>query len=76
MPRRPFRDLVRSALVFPLVALLTPAGHAEYADDWGPVTGSSVQLFEAYDQDGELRTLDNISGEQGLLLFLNRSADW
>ena len=76
MPRKPFRELVRSALVFPLVALLSPTGYAEYADDWGPAIGSTVQQFEAYDQDGELRTLDNISGSQGFLLFLNRSADW
>jgi len=76
MSRKPLRDLFRSALVFPLVALLSPTGYAEYADDWGPETGSTMQLFEAYDQDGELRTLDNISGSQGFLLFLNRSADW
>ena len=33
-------------------------------------------LLEAPDQNGVVRTLADLSGEQGLLLFLNRSADW
>jgi hypothetical protein len=68
--------MVRAVLVIPLLALLSPTSHAEYADEWGPADGSTVQLLEAYDQDGELQTLDSLSGSQGLLLFLNRSADW
>ena len=47
-----------------------------YADTWGPDVGSVLPLLEAPDQTGRLRTLDNLSGEHGLLLFLNRSADW
>ena len=53
---------------------------AENADDysaqWGPQIGSQLPVLEAYDQSGMLRNLDNLSGEQGLLLTMNRSADW
>jgi hypothetical protein len=48
----------------------------EYNDNWGPSVGTPLPVLEAYDQAGQLRTLDNLAGEQGLLLFLNRSADW
>ena len=48
----------------------------DYSDQWGPATGAQLPVLEAYDQSGELRTLDNLTGERGLLLFLNRSADW
>jgi hypothetical protein len=49
---------------------------ADYAQSWGPAVGSRLPLLEAPDQAGRLRTLENLSGEQGLLLFLSRSADW
>jgi hypothetical protein len=48
----------------------------DYSDQWGPEIGSDLPVLEAFDQAGTLRTLDNLSGAQGLLLFLNRSADW
>lgn len=48
----------------------------EYSDGWGPATGSQLPVLEAYDQAGQLQTLASLSGDQGLLLFLNRSADW
>jgi len=48
----------------------------DFADAWGPSVGSPLPVLEAPDQTGTLRTLDDLSGEQGLLLFLNRSADW
>ena len=53
-----------------------PAWGSEYAHDWGPAIGSRLPVLEAPDQTGKIRTLDDLSGEQGLLLFLNRSADW
>ena len=65
-----------ATLLLPLLAAFSAAGHADYADDWGPVVGSTVPLLDAFDQEGERRTLDDLSGSQGLLLFLNRSADW
>ena len=48
----------------------------EFAESWGPAVGSTVPVLEAPDQTGTLRTLEDLAGEQGLLLFLNRSADW
>ncbi len=48
----------------------------DYSDDWGPAIGTRLPVLEAPDQTGRVRTLDDLSGEQGLLLFLNRSADW
>jgi hypothetical protein len=64
------------ASMLPLLALFGAAANADYAEDWGPEVGSAIPLLEAFDQDGELRTLDSLTGNQGLLLFLNRSADW
>lgn len=48
----------------------------EYGDAWGPAVGAPLPVLEAPDQTGRIRTLDDLAGEQGLLLFLNRSADW
>ena len=62
-------------LLLPLLAVFGSA-KADYADEWGPDLGSALPVLEAYDQNGTLRALDNLTGDQGLLLFLNRSADW
>jgi len=48
----------------------------DYADDWGPALGSALPVLEAPDQTGAVRTLKDLTGDQGLLLFLVRSADW
>ena len=51
--------------------------HAEdYADQWGLPIGAVAPVIEAPDHTGAVRTLESLSGERGLLLFLNRSADW
>ena len=65
-------------IVATLVSLagLSSAMADEYSAAWGPEIGSELPVLEAPDQSGEIRTLDNLAGEQGLLLFLNRSADW
>ena len=65
--------------VLSLGGLLLSAGGvwaSEFSEGWGPEVGSTVPLLEAPDQTGTLRTLDDLTGEQGLLVFLNRSADW
>ena len=49
---------------------------SEYTTAWGPEIGSTPPPLEAPDQTGTERTLADLAGEQGLLLFLNRSADW
>ena len=48
----------------------------DYATDWGPAIGSELPILEAPDQTGAVRTLADLAGKQGLLLFLVRSADW
>ena len=65
------------------IALLTGvffAGVAAAADDysagWGPAVGNPLPILDAPDQNGTRRELADLSGDQGLLLFLNRSADW
>lgn len=47
-----------------------------YADAWGPAVGSALAVLDAPDQSGTRQTLASLSGDQGMLLFLNRSADW
>jgi hypothetical protein len=54
----------------------TMASADDFSADWGPELGTQLTVLKAYDQAGTLRTLDNLAGEQGLVLFLNRSADW
>jgi hypothetical protein len=49
---------------------------SEYSTSWGPEIGSTPPLLAAPDQTGTVRTLADLAGERGLLLFLNRSADW
>jgi hypothetical protein len=48
----------------------------DYVSAWGPEIGGSLPMLEAPDQAGVVRSLANLSGESGLLLLLNRSADW
>lgn len=49
---------------------------ASYAEVWGPTIGAPIPLLDAPDQRGDQQTLASLSGDQGMLLFLNRSADW
>jgi hypothetical protein len=57
--------------------LVGPSAAADaYGESWGPEIGSQLPVLEAFDQAGTARTLENLSGEHGLVLFMNRSADW
>ena len=47
-----------------------------YAEAWGPPLGTRLPMLAAQDQDGQPRSLEDLAGRQGLLLFLHRSADW
>jgi hypothetical protein len=42
----------------------------------GPAVGRKVPQFELADQNGQSRTLHNLTGPNGLLLVFSRSADW
>ncbi|MEJ2133519.1 MAG: hypothetical protein P8Y95_18270 [Gammaproteobacteria bacterium] len=67
---------------FPLFVFLTIALAAQAAetDDytalWGPAIGTEIPMLEPVDVSGRSRSLDDLAGEKGLLLFFNRSADW
>ena len=75
LPRRIFAVLL--SLTGSSALMVAGAGwSSEYSDGWGPEIGTAVPVLEAPDQTGTIRTLTDLSGEQGLLLFLNRSADW
>lgn len=45
---------------------------------WAPdfPVGASVPEISAQDQDGNVRTFDDLKGERGLLFMLSRSFDW
>jgi hypothetical protein len=47
-------------------------------DDYrtGPAIGDQVPQFELADQYGQNRTLQDLTGPNGLLLVFSRSADW
>ena len=64
------------SLLHPGAAGAAAATDARYADSWGPAVGSQLPLLAASDQSGRLRTLADLTGPRGLLLFLVRSADW
>jgi len=42
----------------------------------GPDIGQKVPDFALADQHGQIRTLNNLTGPNGLLLIFSRSADW
>lgn len=68
----------RGTLLVAAVAMLCGAlSHAdEYSDGWGPQVGSQLPILNAQDQSGTPRTLQDLTGRKGLLLFVNRSTDW
>ena len=65
--------LATTLLVF-AVAQVSLAQEYVWAPDF-PV-GASIPAIEAQDQNGEVKTFDELKGEKGLLLLLNRSFDW
>lgn len=72
---RLLRALARLAVLLNLLFSVNATAD-QYATEWGPPIGEPLPLLEAYDQAGQLRVLENLAGTRGLLLFLNRSADW
>lgn len=45
---------------------------------WAPdfPVGASIIDISAQDQDGNVRTFDDLIGEKGMLFMLSRSFDW
>ncbi len=42
----------------------------------GVEIGDAIPVLEAPDQDGRMRSFDDLKGPNGLLLLFHRSADW
>ncbi len=48
----------------------------DYITDWSLSLGSTAPAISAMDEQGTLRSFENLKLEHGLLIFFNRSADW
>ncbi len=63
-----------------LVAVFTASPSLLLAQDyvWAPdfPVGSEIIEIAAQDQNGDLRSFDDLKGEKGLLFMLSRSFDW
>jgi len=70
------RAFARPMILLAWLACAQGAAADDYSAAWGPAVGTQIPILQAPDQSGNLRTLADLSGDQGLLLFLNRSADW
>lgn len=69
--------MLRIVSILLLAAWAAPALAAErYVDVWGPALGGQLPLLDAADHTGRQRSLADLAGDRGLLLFLVRSADW
>jgi cytochrome oxidase Cu insertion factor (SCO1/SenC/PrrC family) len=55
---------------------LAPVPKPDQNATTGPAVGSRIPPFDAVDQDGKVRTFDNLRGPNGLVLLFVRSADW
>ena len=42
----------------------------------GPEIGERIPEFEAYDQNGNVVSLDDVMGPNGAMVVFHRSADW
>lgn len=49
---------------------------AEAAAPFGPQVGETAPGFSLIDSQGETRTLADLTGENGLVVYFNRSLDW
>ena len=60
-----------------LGAMLAFASFVAVAADPGPQAGETFpDVLEARDQNGNMRTLESLMGENGVAVFFVRSADW
>ena len=59
-----------------IMAISSIVAADDYAGSWGPEVGVHLPVLAAKDQAGMPQTLSSLTGQQGLLLFMNRSADW
>lgn len=63
---------IRAIVFFALVV----GAIAQNSVPTGPAVGSSVPVFEAAGQNGQVHNLQSLLGPKGLILVFYRSADW
>lgn len=69
--------MLRRLLSILLLCLGSTSGFADsYSEQWGPEIGANLPVLEAADHEGSIRSFEDLKGKNGLLLFMNRSADW
>lgn len=81
--------VILAASAASLSLFLTPLANIASAQDFltevpeqsvgmvsGPEIGQAIPDFEAYDQNGNLISLDDVMGPNGALVVFHRSADW
>lgn len=68
--------LAKAAAALLLSALVQVVSAQDFV--WAPdfPVGAELPEISALDQDGQLRTFDDLKGENGLLFMLSRSFDW
>jgi hypothetical protein len=66
--------LTSGVLVFTVLISIGTA--AAQPDSRGPAVGKAIPKFSGPDQNGVIRTLDNIKGPKGAMIVFSRSADW
>ena len=75
MPRLSILGAVIAAVLFALIA--GPSVPVNAAEDLGPAIGARVpDIGSPPDQTGAPRNLQSLMGQNGLVLFFFRSADW
>lgn len=79
------RGLGTIMAVLSLVLIALPASAQNFLTDIpeqslgmvsGPEIGERIPDFEAYDQSGNLVSLDDVMGPNGAMVVFHRSADW
>ena len=74
------RGLAFLIVAVALAGQATASEDAAAADDyvalWGPAVGTEIPMLEPVDVTGKGRSLDDLAGPNGLLLFFNRTTDW
>ncbi|MCY3860090.1 MAG: hypothetical protein OXG25_14400 [Gammaproteobacteria bacterium] len=48
----------------------------EYTKNWAPAIGSSLPPLSVKDTSGNTPSIDDLTGERGLLIFFVRSTNW
>ena len=71
---RPSTVVLIGMAVTALAFLFTPAAHAGIAT--GPEVGTKIPDIRALDQHGKMRSFEDLSGAEGLLILFYRTADW